>query len=41
MPSFSLENESNGEISGQEDMGVEGIWKRMGVEVTNPQQYHL
>ncbi|KAL1876729.1 hypothetical protein Plec18167_005137 [Paecilomyces lecythidis] len=26
---------------GREDMGVEGIWKRMGMEVTSPQQYHL
>ncbi|KAK5376330.1 hypothetical protein LTS13_005128 [Exophiala xenobiotica] len=29
------------EESGQEDMGVEGFWKRLGVEVNNPQQYHL
>jgi len=26
---------------GQEDMGVEGFWKRLGVEVNNLQQYHL
>ncbi|KAJ9397562.1 hypothetical protein DTO282F9_5567 [Paecilomyces variotii] len=26
---------------GQEDMGVEGIWKRQGMEVTSPEQYHL
>jgi len=27
--------------SGQEDMNVEGFWKRSGVEVSSPQQYHL
>ncbi|KIV77890.1 hypothetical protein PV11_09668 [Exophiala sideris] len=26
---------------GQEDMGVEGIWKRHGVDISSPQQYHL
>lgn len=27
--------------SGREDMGVEGFWERSGVQVNNPQQYHL
>ncbi|KIV91141.1 hypothetical protein PV10_05717 [Exophiala mesophila] len=26
---------------GQADMNVEGFWQRLGVEITNPQQYHL
>ncbi|KAL2403931.1 Fe-regulated protein 8 [Exophiala dermatitidis] len=26
---------------GQEDMGVEGFWERLGVKVNDPQEYHL
>ncbi|EXJ77478.1 oxidoreductase [Capronia epimyces CBS 606.96] len=26
---------------GREDMGVEGFWERQGIQVINPQQYHL
>lgn len=27
--------------SGKEDLGVEGMWSRMGVEVDGPSRYHL
>lgn len=27
--------------SGREDMGIEGVWTRRGVTVSNPQEYHL
>lgn len=27
--------------SGQDDMGVEGWWERLGAKIHEPQQYHL
>ncbi|EAW11770.1 NAD(P)/FAD-dependent oxidoreductase [Aspergillus clavatus NRRL 1] len=31
----------NEKTDGREDMGVEGWWQRLGVEVENPRSYHL
>jgi hypothetical protein len=30
-----------GMYSGREDMGVEGWWERLGVQVENTRSYHL